>query len=74
MIHTRSDLVEAWRLDLIADAEQAEDQAVNGPFYPESGVTRDMLTAYAAECRQKAEKPTETMPRIDPWRGRVIPD
>lgn len=49
---TREAQVDAWRADLIADAECAERQASEGPFYP--GVTAESLLKYAAECRAKA--------------------
>ena len=39
--------------DLQSDAEQSERQAVEGPFYPERGVTAESCRAYAAKCREK---------------------
>ena len=39
--------------DLRSDAEQAEHQAIHGPFYPEKDITPETLRAYAAECRAK---------------------
>lgn len=35
--------VSDWVKDLLADAAQAERQAVEGPFYPEKGITPEML-------------------------------
>jgi hypothetical protein len=56
MTYTTEEL-DHWALyDLISDAEQAEAQAADGPFYPKSGITRESLLAYAAECRAKAER------------------
>lgn len=49
-------LDEAALADLIADAVAAEEQAVSGPFYPEKGITRISLLAYAAQCRISAER------------------
>ncbi len=40
--------------DLLIDADTSEAQAVNGPYYPEKGITKESLLSYAAECRQKA--------------------
>ncbi len=41
--------------DLLIDADYAERQAKNGPFYPERGITRDTLIMYAAKCLKEAE-------------------
>lgn len=49
-------LDEAALLDLLSDAEQSERQAESGPFWPERGITRDSLLAYAARCRAGAER------------------
>ena len=51
--YTASQLSEACRRDLLNDAETAERQAEQGPFYPERGITKESLLAYAAECREK---------------------
>lgn len=51
--YTAEELAAAERADLLADAEYAEQQAVEGPYYPERGITRESLLAYAAECRSK---------------------
>lgn len=42
--------------DLIADAESSERQAARGPFFPEKGITRESLLAYARQCRERAER------------------
>lgn len=42
--------------DLLADARNAEQQAKEGPFYPDRGITADSLRAYAAKCRAQAEQ------------------
>ena len=47
-------LAEASRLDQPADAEHSEKQAEDGPYFPERGITKESLLAYAAECRKKA--------------------
>lgn len=35
----------------LADAECSERQAENGPYFPEYGITRETLTAYAQKLR-----------------------
>jgi hypothetical protein len=50
--------------DLTIDAECAEKQAANGPFYPESGITEESLLAYARECREKVKTPARTLSGI----------
>ena len=55
MRYTASQLSEARRRDLLNDAETAERQAAQGPLYPERGITKESLLAYAAECRIKAQ-------------------
>jgi hypothetical protein len=42
--------------DMLSDARQSDKQAVNGPFYPERGITAESLAAYAAECFAKASR------------------
>lgn len=42
--------------DLISDAEQSERQAAEGPYFPERGITREELLAYAARCRTAIER------------------
>lgn len=46
--------VEGWVADLLSDADFAERQADEGPYYPERGITVASLRAYAAECREQA--------------------
>jgi hypothetical protein len=53
-----------FRRDLIADAEQAERQAVEGPYYPEDGIVPETLLAYAKDCRQRAESPRVELVRV----------
>lgn len=50
------DLDSAAILDLLSDARCAERQAVEGPFYPDRGITTDSLKSYAAKCRAEVEK------------------
>jgi len=38
--------------DLLRDAVHAEQQAIEGPFFP--NITAESLLTYAAECRAKA--------------------
>lgn len=52
--YTNEELESARKADLIADAEFAERQAEEGPFYPERGITRDSLLSYAYKCRREA--------------------
>ena len=40
--------------DLLADAKAAREQAIAGPYYPERGITRDSLLAYAGHCEATA--------------------
>lgn len=47
----RQDLDKAALSDLENDAIKAEHQAQHGPFYPERGINRESLLAYAESCR-----------------------
>jgi hypothetical protein len=51
--YTPSELDDAALRDLLSDAEGAERQAKEGPFYPSRGVTAESMQAYAASCRAK---------------------
>ena len=42
--------------DLVAEAEQSERQAEIGPYFPERGITKESLLAYAAKCRASVER------------------
>lgn len=55
--YTPEELAAAWQADLLNDAKCSEEQAVNGPYYPEKGLTRETLLEYAAKCRRDAELP-----------------
>mgnify|MGYP003349625493 CR=1 FL=1 len=55
--YSPEELVAAWKADLLNDAENCEKQALNGPYYPEKGITKDNLLLWAAEYRMEAEKP-----------------
>lgn len=55
--YTAEELAAAVRADLLVDAEHAERQAADGPFFSERGITRESLLAYAAECRSKLGVP-----------------
>lgn len=55
--YTPEQLADAWKSDLLNDARCATEQAFEGPFYPERGITRESLLACAAECLQKAGEP-----------------
>jgi len=46
-----------WVLDLRADIANAEKQAASGPFFPERGITRESLLAYANTCRVQLASP-----------------
>jgi len=48
--------------DLESDARQAEDQAANGPFYPERGVTGESLREYAEQCRTRISEISTKVP------------
>lgn len=54
--YSREELDNAALRDLISDAEGAEEQAENGPFYPERGIDREMCLRYAAKCRAMIDK------------------
>lgn len=56
MKYTESQLDQHALADLIADANAAERQANEGPFYPDRGITRENLLSYAKECRKAASK------------------
>ena len=49
--YTPEELDNAALCDLLRDAECAEEQADNGPYFPDRGITRESLLAYAAKCR-----------------------
>ena len=53
--YTDEELDSAAIRDLQVDAEQSEEQAVNGPFFPDRDSTAESLLAYAAKCRAKIE-------------------
>ena len=44
--------------DLRNDAEFSERQAENGPYFPEHGITRESLIAYAQKLRAQITKVT----------------
>ena len=54
--YTREELDSFALQDLRSDAEQSERQAVDGPFYPDRGITAESLRAYAAKCRAQMER------------------
>ena len=49
--YTVDEQVDFIAADLLVDIEHAEPQALNGPFFPEKGITADSLRAYARDCR-----------------------
>jgi len=51
--YTNDELESAVISDLRNDAIQSERQAIEGPFFPENGVTAEMCIRYAAYCRAK---------------------
>lgn len=53
MRYTQQELNDAARADLLADIRSAEEQAGAGPYYPEKGITRESLLAYAEKCRRE---------------------
>lgn len=54
--YTETELDNAALRDLENDARCAEEQANDGPLYPERGITRETLFAYAVKCRKQAEQ------------------
>jgi hypothetical protein len=63
------DLDAAALADLRSDISSAETQAENGPYYPERGVTRETLLAYAAKCRAKVERYSKGGAHAAVWCG-----
>lgn len=56
MTYNKAELDSAALLDLLSDAECAESQSKNGPFFPERGITAASLAAYAAKCRDQVAR------------------
>ena len=56
MHYTTDELDNAALLDLLDDADSSERQAIEGPFFPDRGITSETLRAYATACRAKAER------------------
>lgn len=54
--YTNEELDDAALRDILNDAECAERQASEGPFYPEKDITPESLLKYAAKCRAQAQK------------------
>lgn len=54
--YTPEELAAAWKADLLNDARQCREQAANGPFYVEKGITKDNLLLWAAQYEMEAEK------------------
>lgn len=54
--YTPEELDNAALTDLLRDADCAECQAHNGPYFPERGITKESLHAYAIKCLQQAEQ------------------
>jgi hypothetical protein len=42
--------------DILNDATQAENQAKEGPYYPEKNITKETLLNYSKECRATYSK------------------
>ena len=57
MKYTTEQLAEAWRADLMNDARCEREQAENGPYYPDRGVTRESLLKWAEENERLAGLP-----------------
>ena len=54
-VHYTEDKLRQFAIDdLLRDAEQAERQAEEGPFFPSRGITAESCARYAAECRTRA--------------------
>ena len=49
--YTDEELDDAALRDQINDAECSERQAESGPYFPERGITKESLLAYASTCR-----------------------
>ena len=58
MKHTPGQLAEAWRADLLSDARCNREQAKVGPYYPDQGITRENLLAWAEENEREAGLPS----------------
>lgn len=42
--------------DLMRDMQHVINQAANGPYFPEIGITQESLRQYAEECRVRIER------------------
>lgn len=65
--YTEQELIDFWRMDLINDADFAERQAQEGPFYPEQKITPETLLAYAKKCRNEAQEPPPSEVTQNPY-------
>lgn len=54
--YTEDEQYDACVKDLLNDADHADRQAQDGPYFPELGITAESLQQYAEECRQNAER------------------
>jgi hypothetical protein len=55
MKYTPKQLDEMALADLLNDARCAAEQSENGPYYPESGLTKETLLAYSRKCYARAD-------------------
>jgi hypothetical protein len=53
--YSQADQIQMIKDDLLRDAICSEDQAQNGPYYPDKGITKESLLQYAAECRAQIQ-------------------
>lgn len=56
MKYTKQELDEAAIYDLAIDARTSREQAENGPYFPEIGITRESCIAYAEKCERSIER------------------
>ena len=53
--YTDEELTQSYKDDLLCDIEHTGRQALNGPFYPEKGITAESLLAYVQKCRAELD-------------------
>jgi len=51
--YTAKELNDFAHQDVLNDAIHAEEQAENGPYYPDKGITKESLLEFAKECREE---------------------
>ena len=63
--YARQELIDGWKEDMLAEIEFAQNQAKNGPHFPERGITKESLLKYVAECRANCENPEQSLKELN---------